>query len=236
MDAQSLIAANVMSIRERIGAAAEESGRSPDAVTLVAVTKYVDAEITRLVWEAGCLDIGESRPQALWKKHDSLDTLPVRWHLIGHLQSNKVRRTVALNHLALVQSVDRMPLLDGLEAEASRINRRLDILLEVRISDDEAKHGFAPDALEATIADCLERSHLRLRGLMGMASFAGGMDQARREFTALRDLRDRLAIKLDCAQSLEVLSMGMSRDFETAIACGATMVRIGSSLFQGLDE
>ena len=149
----SRIAENVQRVRQRIAAAAERSGRQADEVTLVAVTKYVTAEETAAVVEAGCLDLGEARPQQLWAKAESLAHLPIRWHLVGHLQRNKIRRTLPL--VSLLQSVDSRRLLDALAEEAALADRRLPILLEVNISGDATKTGLAPEELEPLLAHAL---------------------------------------------------------------------------------
>jgi pyridoxal phosphate enzyme (YggS family) len=243
-DDAARIAENVADVRRRIADSAARSGRAADAVTLVAVTKYVSADVARLLVESGCRDLGESRPQLLWEKAATLGTVPIfasakmglsplpeslRWHLIGHLQRNKVRRTLPL--LAMLHSVDSQRLLAAIDEE--RLSP-LPILLEVNISHETAKHGFAPDEIAPFLARAAEYQHVSIRGLMGMASLEGGIDVARREFAALRELRDRLRAACPTGVTLDELSMGMSGDFEAAIEEGATIVRIGSALFEGV--
>ncbi len=221
---------NLSGIRGRIAEAARKSGRSPHSIHLVAVTKFVgEAEIRALV-EAGCTTLGESRPQQLWEKAIALASLPIKWHLIGHLQRNKAKRTVPL--VEMIQSVDSMELAAALDRHAAEAGKRLPVLLEVNISGEPAKHGLAPAEVSPLLPDLGRLAHLEIRGLMCMASLEGGLDAARRDFAALRDLRDRL--QTDCPDSvrLDELSMGMSGDFEIAIEEGATMVRIGSALFE----
>jgi len=229
----SRIAENLARLRQQIADAATSAGRDPATVRLVGVTKYVGPQTARDVFLAGCTDLGESRPQELWDKAKALADLPVRWHLIGHLQRNKVRRTLPLT--ALIHSGDSLRLLEEIHREAATRTFKQPILLEVNISGDAAKHGFAADEL-LSIADQLPQySSLDIHGLMGMASLEGGSAEACRDFARLRELRD----KLDAAQpglSLGELSMGMSGDFVEAIAEGATIVRIGSALFEGLSE
>ena len=228
-DPSAQIAENVARIRGRIADAARRSGRSADAVTLVAVTKYVSADTVRSLIEAGCRDLGESRPQSLWEKAAQLADLPIHWHLIGHLQRNKARRTLPL--VALMHSVDSPRLLAAIEEEHLP---PLPILLEVHLSSEPTKSGFEPDEIEPILATAAEYRHVSIRGLMGMASLEGGLDVARREFAALRQLRDRLWNKCPPGVTLDELSMGMSGDFEAAIEEGATIVRIGSALFEGV--
>ncbi|HJT35817.1 MAG TPA: YggS family pyridoxal phosphate-dependent enzyme [Pirellulales bacterium] len=221
---------NLARIRERIADAALASGRIADAVTLVAVTKYVEPSLARALAEAGCLDLGESRPQELWRKAEALADLPVRWHLIGHLQRNKIARTLPL--VSLVHSADSLRLIEAIDAEAAALPRPVPVLLEVNISGEAAKHGFTPDELAPLGPRLAALAHIEVRGLMCMASRDSDQDQARREFERLRILRDRLRGDWPDRLRLDELSMGMSGDFEAAIAEGATLVRIGSSLFE----
>ena len=233
VDASARIADNLVQIRGRIAEAAARSGRTADGVTLVAVTKYVSAEMARRVVEAGCGDLGESRPQQLWEKFAALNGLPIRWHMIGHLQRNKVRRT--LPAVAMIHSVDSLRLLAAIDDEARSLGRDLiAVLLEVNISGEPAKHGFPPEAIEPLLAELPGYRNVAVRGLMCMASLEGGQDIARPEFAALRDLRDRLRPRCPTGIALDELSMGMSGDFEVAIEEGATMVRVGSALFEGV--
>lgn len=220
---------NLAEVRQRMAEAARRAGRVPDDVRLVAVTKYVSAEVARALISAGCTDLGESRPQELWRKAASLADLPVRWHLIGHLQRNKLARSLPL--VSLIHSGDSVRLLDAINAEATRDGRRVPLLLEVNVSGDETKHGFRPDDLEPLAEPLVRLSSIEVRGLMCMAGREGCLDDARRDFESLRLLRDRLRSIWPDPATLTELSMGMSGDFEIAIEQGATLVRIGSSLF-----
>jgi PLP dependent protein len=170
-NASAQIAENVARVRGRIAAAARRSGRAADDVTLVAVTKFMPADVVRLLVEAGCRDLGESRPQELWEKASALSDLPIRWHLVGHLQRNKVRRTLPL--VAMIHSIDSPRLLAAVEDEAAvqlppQQGRRTDIpvcpgeassweklpvLLEVNISGETAKHGLKPEEVEPLLAE-----------------------------------------------------------------------------------
>ena len=226
--------ANLAAIRGRIAAACHRAGRDTADVRLIAVTKYVDDALTRLVAESGCLDLAESRPQRLWEKAEALAAaeLPIRWHLVGHLQRNKVRRTLPV--VSLVHTLDSARLLAALEAEAAAAGRPCDVLVEVNLSPDPTRSGAAPAEVPALVGAAARSPHVRLRGLMGMASHPDSpAADARRDFAGLRDLRDRLAADVP-ATSLHELSMGMSGDFEAAILEGSTLVRIGSALFEGL--
>ncbi len=228
------IAENVACVRGRIAEAAARAGRKADEVTMVAVTKYVTTEMIRPLVATGCVDLGESRPQQLWEKAAALADLPVRWHMIGHLQRNKIRRTLPL--AAMIHSVDSARLLTAIEEELSAANpqHHLPVLLEVNTSGETAKHGFAPEAIEPLLAGLVDCRHIEIRGLMCMAALEGGSGAARRDFAALRQLRDRLRPGLPNGVKFDELSMGMSGDFEVAIEEGATLVRIGSALFEGV--
>jgi pyridoxal phosphate enzyme (YggS family) len=234
----SSTADNLRRVQERIAKAAESAGRSPSDITLVGVTKYVGIDEARELVAAGCRDLGESRPQELWKKAEDLSSRPgsadaIRWHLIGHLQRNKIRRTLAL--VMLIHSVDSERLLAAInEAHAETVNAGapINVLLEVNTSGESAKHGLAPDDVEPLLAAAPDYPQVAIRGLMTMAALEGGLDVAAHNFASLRELRDRLKSNSpDCVQ-LNELSMGMSDDFEVAIREGATIVRIGSALWE----
>jgi pyridoxal phosphate enzyme (YggS family) len=227
------IVENLARVREQIAAAAQHSGRQASAVTLLAVTKYVSPDLTAQLLAAGCYDLGESRPQDLWAKAAALGNPRIRWHLIGHLQRNKLRRTLPL--VTLLHSVDSVRLLEAIEAEAALAGLEPQVLLEVNISQDVTKTGLPADALPLLLEQAGALAHVRVRGLMGMASLEGGLEVARREFARLRELRDRLAPRCAPKDSLAELSMGMSGDFAVAIEEGATIVRVGSALFEGLE-
>lgn len=232
---------NLEQLRARIAAAAVASGRPADAVRLVGVTKYVSADVARALVEAGLHDLGESRPQALWEKAAALSDLPqIRWHFIGHLQRNKVRRT--LSSVSLLHAGDSLRLLEAWNEAAMELSQSVteslplrQLLLEVNISGDAAKQGFAPEEIEPLLPQLAELRQLRVVGLMAMASLEGGAVRARSDFANLRKLRDRLIRVAPAGIELGELSMGMSGDFIEAIAEGATLVRVGSALFEGVE-
>ena len=223
---------NLESVRGGIDEAALTAGRSADQIALVAVTKYVDSRVARMLLANGQTVLGESRPQVLWEKAADLSDLTPTWHMIGHLQRNKLKRTLPV--VDWIHSGDSMRLLNALNAESTALNRRVNVLLEVNISGDASKHGFAADELAAALAEMTHLNSIQISGLMGMSSRGAGPDQARREFSALRELRDRLLHDCPDGISLTELSMGMSGDFREAILEGSTMVRIGSSLYSGI--
>ncbi len=222
--------ANVDAVRRRMEAACQRAGRSASDVTLVAVTKYVSVEVAARLPELGIRDLGESRPQELWHKASALPD--VRWHLIGHLQRNKVDSTIPLT--SLIHSVDSERLLVAIQAAASQQNRPVPVLLEVNVSGESAKQGFAPSDVPSVLARFTTRfPQLSLRGLMTMAPLSADPEQVRPVFRELRRLRDQWRGDFPLVGSLAELSMGMTQDFEVAIEEGATMVRVGSALFEG---
>ena len=231
-DAQ-IIADNAARVREQIATAADSVGRSDDEILLVAVTKYLPTERIADVIEAGLDTLGESRPQQLWDKYDRFEQADIRWHMIGHLQKNKIRKT--LPRISLLESVDSSSMLDAVQRIAAEESLQQDVLIEVNISGDETKYGFPPDEVEASILHAAESCpNIAIKGLMGMAAREGGLDIARRNFESLRELRDRLIDVVPSNVDLGHLSMGMSRDFEEAVRSGATMVRIGRALYEGV--
>lgn len=224
---------NLQTVLERIEAAAARSGRSPDSVRLVAVTKYVPVEVSQHLVEIGRRDFGESRPQQLWDRAEALTDSSIVWHLIGPLQKNKIRKT--LKYAAWIHSVESWELLAAIDRIAAEEGRRPNLLLEVNVSQNPAKHGFPPDSLLAASERLTEFRYVAIRGLMCMAGWEGDLDGARRDFRSLRLLRDRLRAKLPNEFTLEHLSMGMSGDFEIAVEEGATIIRVGSLLFEGIE-
>ncbi len=234
-DIHSILSGRLGQVRERIAAACARAGRPPDGVTLVAVTKTVPAEVAAVMPELGVHDLGESRPQELWRKAAVLPAT-VRWHLIGHLQRNKAERT--LWQVDMIHSVDSVRLLEALDAEAARQPSRqgggVSVLLEVNASREANKHGFAPEDVPALIPEINKLREVRVRGLMTMAAYNEDAEAARPVFALVRQLRDRLRGEVAPAHPLDHLSMGMSNDFEVAVEEGATLVRLGTVLFEGL--
>lgn len=214
-------------ILARIAAAAERSGRKPQDVSLVAVTKTHGPEVVRDALDAGMSTFGENKVQeAAWKI--PLCPSAAHWQLIGHLQSNKARHAVRL--FEVIHSVDSAKLFDVLEAAARQAGARPEIYLEVNVSGEPSKYGLTPEALPGVVEHVLSAAQaLTLTGLMTMAPFDPEPEHARPHFARLRALRDDLESRF--AISLPHLSMGMTNDFEVAVEEGATDVRIGTALF-----
>jgi hypothetical protein len=214
------IRAGLMRVRERIAAAAERAGRRPDDVLLVAVSKTVEAERVKDALDAGVAALGENRVQEAKAKVAALGH-PVPWHLIGHLQTNKVKDALAT--FDVIQSLDHLDLARELERRAAGMGRHVDVLLEVNVASEPQKSGFAPDAVAGALDVIAALAHLKVRGLMAIPPPVERAEDSRPAFRALRTLAERYG--------LGELSMGMSGDFEVAIEEGATMVRVGTAIF-----
>ncbi|MBL8696076.1 MAG: YggS family pyridoxal phosphate-dependent enzyme [Planctomycetes bacterium] len=230
----SLLANNLDRVRARVAAAAERSGRPPADVTLVAVTKYVEPAVARELADLGQLDLGENRVQELHRKAVSLPPA-IRWHLIGPLQANKARK--AVTHAPILHAVEDLDLLARLDRIALELSKPVRALLEINISGEGTKHGLSPDTALAFLRDAKRFSQIEMIGLMTMARAEAAEPELRSHFRALRLLRDRARVEGLFAASARQggeLSMGMSSDFEIAIEEGATLVRVGSALFEGL--
>lgn len=225
------IAERTAAIRRRIADAADRAGRDPVAVTLIAVSKTHPASVVRAASAAGLSIFGENRVQEAREKIATLAGLPLTWELIGHLQSNKANRAAEL--FARVQSVDTLHLAQALDARAAALGRTLPILLEVNVSGEASKSGFALDEVVDVARALTGLPHLRLEGLMTVAPQVADPEQARPVFRRLRELADELRqrVPLGPDGGWRTLSMGMTDDFEAAIAEGATVVRIGRALF-----
>ena len=226
------IAANLAEIRERIARAAKRAGRNPDDVALMAVTKTQPAARIIEAYEAGQRLFGENRVQEFGEKFGVLAKLQgAKFHMIGHLQSNKAAKAAEIFHA--VDSVDSAKLAERLNTAAEKLGRTLDVLIEINIGGEGAKTGIAPESaeLEEILSGAPEWKSLRIRGLMTVPPFTEDPEGARPYFRRLRELRDRLAARQLPAVGLDQLSMGMSHDFEVAIEEGSTCVRIGTAIF-----
>ncbi|MGV3486318.1 MAG: YggS family pyridoxal phosphate-dependent enzyme [Planctomycetaceae bacterium] len=213
-----------------VAASAAQAGRSTSEVRIIGVSKYVDVELTAALCDAGCCELGEARPQQLCEKAATIQRDDVTWHLIGHLQRNKARRVVEVADV--IHSVDSVKLLQSIASHATQLGRMPKVLIEVNISGDSDKHGFSADELLAVWPEIQDVGVVPIVGLMAMAGLESHGDEARRQFAAVRQLRDTITERF--GTSLPELSMGMSGDFEQAISEGATLVRIGSRLFEGI--
>jgi PLP dependent protein len=224
-----MVAANVHTLRRRMSAACLRAGRSPDAVTLVAVAKTFPAEQVRAVVEAGIPDVGENYVQELLRKREVLEHEAVRWHFIGTLQSNKVKQIVPW--VTLIHAVDSEGLARAIDRRAAQSGHVQDVLLEVNTTGEESKHGVRPADAGALFRSLASLEHLRIAGLMTIGPFLPDPEGSRPMFRTLRNLRDELAALGQANGPMHHLSMGMTGDFEVAIEEGATIIRIGTAIF-----
>lgn len=247
---------NVQAVQDQIATAAATAGRTPSSVRLVAVTKYVDTSVAATLAQvlatqlprfvtttsdqaAECVSaqvmLGENRVQVLQQRWDQWPSdLPVQWHMIGPLQSNKIKQVAG--HVDLFHAWDRFDLLDKLQAYAASHELQLAGLLEFRVSEDATKHGFSASDLPQLLDKWPQWPNLTLRGVMGMSGLTATPMEAQKQFEQLRETFDRIGAALPTAARAAwcELSMGMSGDLPQAIAAGATLVRIGSALFRGV--
>jgi pyridoxal phosphate enzyme (YggS family) len=241
---------NLKKVRDRIAAACARARRDPADVKLIAVTKYVETEVIRQAIEMGLLDIGESRAQQLNQRagmmHEFIERRNVlvgrqeggamrpRWHMVGHLQRNKVKLVVPWAEL--VHSVDSLRLAEDLHQQAEKVGRVVPILLQVNTSGEKSKYGVAVGAAPHLTEHLASWPGIKLRGLMTMAPLGVPPAEVRLSFDRLRDVFEDMRGDNNVGPEFTELSMGMSSDFEAAIEAGATMVRIGSTLFEGLSN
>ena len=214
------IAGNIKEVRERIAHAAARTGRNPGEVTIIAVTKYVDESAIQTASEAGIEHFGENRVQEAERKIIRLSDQGLRptWHMIGHLQRNKVQ--TALEIFDIIHSVDSIRLAQSISMQAEKV---IPVLLQVNVAMEKTKGGFQRNELQEAVAEVSELPNLSIKGLMTIAPMVDKPEEVRPVFRELRELRDSFG--------LEHLSMGMSNDFEIAVEEGATMVRLGRIIF-----
>lgn len=223
------LALRLQGVRDRIADAASRSGRLPSSVTLVAVSKTFPIDAVREAAACGQVDFGENKVQEGQAKILAEGALPLRWHLIGHLQSNKARKAAAL--FDVIHSIDSVDLLRRVDEAAAERGRQIDVLIQVDLAHEPTKHG-APEAdVPAIIEAAMACRAARLTGLMLLPPAADDLEAVRPYFAAARALRDRYVAGGVPAGMLGHLSMGMSHDFEVAIEEGATLVRVGSAIF-----
>jgi pyridoxal phosphate enzyme (YggS family) len=244
---EDALRARYESVRSRIDAAAARVGRSGDDVILVAVTKHASIDQIRQLIALGHVDLGESRAQILGQHAAQVDEylqrrreLPsrrhpdmpksVRWHMVGHLQRNKVRKTLSL--VRLTHSVDSLRLAEEIQTvAAARLDEPAEVLVQVNISGEKQKHGIAPAATRHLIEQIDSMFNIRVRGLMGMGPLSDDVEASRPAFERGHELFDDIRRAGICGERFNLLSMGMSDDFEIAVECGANIVRVGSAIF-----
>jgi pyridoxal phosphate enzyme (YggS family) len=218
-----MIKENLARVKERIASAALKAGRDPNSVKLIVVTKEADCNKMREAVESGAVDVGENRVMDALSKKGYFDSHVLSWHMIGHLQTNKVRDAVKI--FSTIHSVDSVKLAYIIDKEAGKNNKIQDVLIEVNVSGEESKFGIPPDKLDEFLNESHALKHVNIMGLMTMAPFVSDPEKARPHFRKLKELA--------CRYEFKELSMGMTQDFEVAVEEGATMVRVGSAIFKG---
>ena len=223
------VASNLQSVRSRIDAAARRAGRDPSDIRLIAVSKTFTINHVRAAWAAGQRDFGENKVQEALQKIDESSDMEIRWHLIGHLQSNKAKK--AATAFACIHSVDSIDLLKKLDAAAAERGASPDVLIQLDLASEETKFGAQADEARRIVEAAVAARAVRAAGLMLIPPWNEDQEQTRPWFVQLRELRDRWLSEGVPRSALRHLSMGMSHDFEAAIEEGATMVRVGTAIF-----
>lgn len=219
---------NWASLRERIAQAATSAGRDPDAIEVVAISKTRSVDEVEAAYECGLRSVGENRIQEAAAKRPQVGA-PLAWHLVGHLQTNKAGRAVEL--FDMVQSVDSARLAQALDRRAEQAGKVLEVLLQVNTSGSESQSGVAPEVLLDLVATLAPLAHLRIRGLMTIGAYSDDEAIVRSCFSALRELSEKVAAGGFEGVSMDYLSMGMSGDFELAVAEGGNLLRLGTAIF-----
>jgi pyridoxal phosphate enzyme (YggS family) len=223
------IAERLSAIRQRIATAARSAGRDPSSIRLVAVSKTFPVDAVREAWGAGQRDFGENRVQEALQKIEALADLEIRWHLLGHLQTNKARK--AASSFATIQSVDGIDLIEKLDRAAAEAGASPELLIQVDLAQEETKFGAPPDEARRILDAAGRCTAVRVTGLMTLPPVPDSPEDARPWFRRLRELRDGWLAEGVPPAMLRELSMGMSQDFEVGVEEGATIVRVGTAIF-----
>ena len=223
-----MIKENLEEVREKIRQACQRSGRREEDVTLISVSKTKPVEMLREAYEAGSRDFGENRVQEIMEKYGQMPE-DVRWHMIGHLQKNKVRQVI--DKAVLIHSVDTVELAEQIEKDAAKRDLTVDSLLEVNVAEEESKFGFRTEEVEAAVMKIKEFPHVHIKGLMTIAPFVSNSEDNREVFKKLYQLYVDIRSKNIDNVNMSVLSMGMTGDYEVAVEEGATMIRVGTGIF-----
>ncbi|MBQ8053089.1 MAG: YggS family pyridoxal phosphate-dependent enzyme [Lachnospiraceae bacterium] len=223
-----MIKENIEQIEERICAACRRAGRDRSEVSLICVTKTKPVEMLQEAYDAGQRDFGENKVQEICRKNPELPS-DIRWHMIGHLQRNKVRQLIG--QTAMIHSVDSLRLAQTISSEALRAGERIPVLIEVNMAGEESKFGVAPEEAAELVRAASELEGIRISGLMTIAPYTENPETNRPYFSGLRELAVDIGQKCIDNVSMSVLSMGMTGDFEVAIEEGATHIRVGTGIF-----
>ena len=222
------IAENLNKIKDRIAAAARRAGRDPSEITLISVSKTKPIETLNLAYDAGVREFGENKVQEMTAKHEQLPT-DIKWHMIGHLQRNKVKYLA--DYVTLIHSVDSYRLAEEISVFGQKKKRVIPILIEVNVADEATKFGVLRDDVEELVREISSLSGVKIMGLMTVAPYVDDPEENRPYFAILKQLSVDIASKNIDNVCMDVLSMGMTGDFEVAIEEGATMVRVGTGIF-----
>lgn len=224
-----MISDRIQEVKEQIRLHCEKCGRNPSEVTLIAVSKTKPVEMIQEAYNGGQIDFGENKVQEMCEKQGILESLPIRWHLIGHLQSNKVKKAVAVAEM--IHSVDSLALAEEINKQAAKIDKIQDILIEVNVAEEESKFGITTETAEDLVRAVAKLPNLRLRGFMTVAPYTEDPETNRVYFRRLRQLMVDINAKNIDNIFVDVLSMGMSGDYGVAVEEGATHIRVGTYLF-----
>ena len=223
-----MVAENLIQVQKNIEEACKKVNRDPDEVTLIAVSKTKPVEMLKEAYEAGARVFGENKVQEIVDKYDQMPS-DVKWHLIGHLQRNKVKYIV--DKVAMIHSVDSLRLAETIEKEAEKKNVVVPILIEVNVAEEESKFGLKPEEVLSFIEQIADFSHIQIKGLMTIAPYVENAEENREIFRELKKLSVDIAAKNINNVTMSVLSMGMTGDYMVAVQEGATMVRVGTGIF-----
>lgn len=220
---------NINQVLKNIEIAAKKSGRDPEDITLISVTKNADIEKMRYVAEKGFINFGENRVQELNFKYNQIQDKKIHWHFIGHLQRNKVKDVI--QKVDLIHSVDSIRLMKEINKHAIKVGKKMPILIQVNVANEESKFGIKMDEIDDFINECNNYSNIIVKGLMTMAPWAENIENTRPIFMKLKERYDRIKEKGRDNIQLNYLSMGMTNDYPIAIEEGSNMVRIGTGIF-----
>ncbi|ODS33432.1 MAG: hypothetical protein SCARUB_01404 [Candidatus Scalindua rubra] len=229
---KEIIEQNLSNLQRRIKSACSRSRYNQDSVKLVISTKYVEAEVVRVLYELGFSCIGENHLQDTEKKLEKLNDLDLQWHMIGHLQRNKVKKAIRI--FELIHSVESISLAMEINKESIKLGKKTSILIEVNVSGEETKYGLSPDDIIPFLYEISNMKGINVEGLMTMAPIVDDPEICRPFFKGLRELFERVKEENIHNVEMKFLSMGMTQDYEVAIEEGANLVRIGSAVFKGI--
>lgn len=223
---------NINEINEKIDAACKKAGRNRDDITLIGVTKTIDEDIINASLELGISDIGENKVQEITRKYDQIKK-GVKWHLIGHLQSNKVKYII--DKVDLIHSVDSVKLAREINKRAKQHNKVMHILIQVNIADEDSKFGISSESVHDLLEEISAFEHIKVMGLMNIAPFYDEPEQARNDFKVMKNIFDTIETAAIDNVEMKYLSMGMTGDFEVAIEEGANLLRVGTGIYGARD-